>query len=352
VEDFVWRDGLLLGSQRPVEMGGRRHFHLDHLGTPRLITSDSGQMVSYHDYYPFGDEHSPVLQEVPSGFDREEPTKFTGHERDYAGGMGAEDGHAVDYMHARYASPTIGRFLSVDPKLGSTGNPQSWNRYAYVGNNPLNLTDPTGESWADAKAWFSRTAQSAAIYFGLALPSDGAVRSEYTTQVRKLNGTPGIRNPARDALKKEARARSSMGGRTIAVEMDKRTPGELTHNRTNSGVNSAMDAAEKGGKVMFVIGVAMTAYNVSTAPDGERGRVAAREAGGWAGAFIGGEIGGGVGAGVGGALGTSAGGAPAIPGVAIGAVGGHLLVLVLEATLERRSLAISTTRLRIIDEIG
>jgi YD repeat-containing protein len=65
VEDFVWRDGLLLGSQRPPEMGGRRHFHLDHLGSPRLITSDNGQMVSYHDYYPFGDEHSPAPQEVP-----------------------------------------------------------------------------------------------------------------------------------------------------------------------------------------------------------------------------------------------------------------------------------------------
>ncbi len=28
--------------------------------------------------------------------------KFTGHERDYAGSFGREDGHAIDYMHARY----------------------------------------------------------------------------------------------------------------------------------------------------------------------------------------------------------------------------------------------------------
>jgi RHS repeat-associated protein len=144
LEDFVWRDGLLLGSQRPVEMGGRRHFHLDHLGTARLITSDSGQLVSYHDYYPFGDEYSPVSQESPSGFGREEPMKFTGHERDYAGGMGAEDGHAVDDMHARYYSPTAGRFISVDPLLGSPYIPQSWNRYAYVSNNPLTFNDPFG----------------------------------------------------------------------------------------------------------------------------------------------------------------------------------------------------------------
>jgi|GEM_PF-5092516 len=144
LEDFVWRDGLLLGSQRPVEMGGRRHFHLDHLGTPRLITADNGQRISSHDYYPFGDEYSPFSQETAAGFDREEPMKFTGHERDYAGGMGAEDGHAIDYMHARYYNPSPGRFLSVDPLLGGFGEPQSWNRYTYALNNPLGLLDPFG----------------------------------------------------------------------------------------------------------------------------------------------------------------------------------------------------------------
>jgi RHS repeat-associated protein len=151
VEDFVWRDGLLLGSQRPPEMGGRRHFHLDHLGSPRLITSDNGQMVSYHDYYPFGDEHSPVPQEVPHGFDREEPMKFTGQERDYAGGMGGEDGHAIDDMHARDYAPAVGRFWSVDTDLETDiamHKPQRWNRYAYVTNSPMILSDPTGRAGA------------------------------------------------------------------------------------------------------------------------------------------------------------------------------------------------------------
>jgi RHS repeat-associated protein len=103
-------------------------------------------MVSYHDYYPFGDEHSPIWQEGPSagGFDREEPMKFTGQERDYAGGMGAEDGHAIDDMHARDYSPTAGRFFSPDPVLGNLLRPQSLNRYAYVSNNPLNFDDPLG----------------------------------------------------------------------------------------------------------------------------------------------------------------------------------------------------------------
>jgi len=47
-------------------------------------------------------------------------------------------------MHARYFSSNLGRFLSVDPVGGDIGSSQSWNRYAYVLNNPLVLIDPDG----------------------------------------------------------------------------------------------------------------------------------------------------------------------------------------------------------------
>jgi RHS repeat-associated protein len=72
--------------------------------------------------------------------------KFTGHERDLASPGGAGDD--LDYMHARHESPVTGRFLSVDPLIGSAKlkAPQSWNRYSYVANDPLALIDPTGES--------------------------------------------------------------------------------------------------------------------------------------------------------------------------------------------------------------
>jgi RHS repeat-associated protein len=67
-----------------------------------------------------------------------EPKKFTGHER---------NGGGRDYMHARYYEYSMGRFLSVDPYLDvntSLSNPQRWNRYAYVSNNPMNKVDPNG----------------------------------------------------------------------------------------------------------------------------------------------------------------------------------------------------------------
>lgn len=50
-------------------------------------------------------------------------------------------------MHARYYSPVLGRFVSVDPVITKSAmrSPQLWNRYAYVGNNPIRFTDPTGK---------------------------------------------------------------------------------------------------------------------------------------------------------------------------------------------------------------
>jgi RHS repeat-associated protein len=63
---------------------------------------------------------------------------FTGKERDSE--------TQLDFFQARYLSGAQQRFMSADP--GNAGadpmNPQSWNAYAYVNNNPLNATDPTG----------------------------------------------------------------------------------------------------------------------------------------------------------------------------------------------------------------
>lgn len=48
------------------------------------------------------------------------------------------------YLRARYYSPGVGRFVSKDPWLGVATGPQTLNRYAYVTNNPINFSDPSG----------------------------------------------------------------------------------------------------------------------------------------------------------------------------------------------------------------
>ncbi len=104
--------------------------HVDHLGSTRLVTTEVGTVASRHDFFPFGEEIAPV-------FDYN--TKmFTGHERDGETGL--------DYMLARYSGSTLGRFLAVDQSRRSVrrGFPQSWNRYAYVYDNPLRFNDPNG----------------------------------------------------------------------------------------------------------------------------------------------------------------------------------------------------------------
>ncbi len=57
--------------------------------------------------------------------------------------MGANDLGLI-YMNARYYLPQIGRFVSPDTIVPEPGNPQSYNRYAYTNNNPINNTDPSG----------------------------------------------------------------------------------------------------------------------------------------------------------------------------------------------------------------
>jgi RHS repeat-associated protein len=53
----------------------------------------------------------------------------------------------TDITLARFSSPNFGRWFSPDP-IGKAAvqlaDPQTWNTYAYVGNNPTTLTDPSG----------------------------------------------------------------------------------------------------------------------------------------------------------------------------------------------------------------
>ena len=104
------------------------YYHSDHLGSTRLVTDDSGNIVSAVTYRPFGEVYSE---------EGSEDYLFNGKERDATG---------LYYYGARYYDPEIGRFITRDPLGGVTLKPQSLNRYTYCVNNPLKYVDPTGLS--------------------------------------------------------------------------------------------------------------------------------------------------------------------------------------------------------------
>jgi RHS repeat-associated protein len=112
----------------------------DHLGTPRMVTDQNGNVVARHDYLLFGEEVPGGSPGRTSEFGANDgiATKFTGQYRD------SETG--VDYFHARYFGSAQGRFNSPDPMNAGADltDPQTWNGYAYVRNNPLNAVDPSG----------------------------------------------------------------------------------------------------------------------------------------------------------------------------------------------------------------
>lgn len=108
------------------------YYMADHLGTSRIVASSAGAILDQSDFYPFGGER---VVSVSSG----NTYKFTGKERD------GESGN--DYFGARYYASSMGRWLSPDPKqpnIKHLFNPQKWNKYNYVLNNPLSNVDPDG----------------------------------------------------------------------------------------------------------------------------------------------------------------------------------------------------------------
>lgn len=124
-------------------VSGTQYLAADHLGSTRLVTDGSGNLPANggcHDYMPFGVELQGTVRGSCFGGADAVVHKFTGKERD------AETG--LDFFGERYFSSAQGRFTSPDAMLAKKEwlvDPQRWNRYAYVSNNPLRYVDPNGE---------------------------------------------------------------------------------------------------------------------------------------------------------------------------------------------------------------
>ena len=115
----------------------------DHQGSVASITNSSGAQVVNESYTPFGNRRNPTTW---SGSDStSDLTTSAGITREgytFQTQLGLWMG--LNHMNGRVQDSVIGRFLSPDPVVQNVVNTQSYNRYAYVTNNPLTLVDPTG----------------------------------------------------------------------------------------------------------------------------------------------------------------------------------------------------------------
>jgi len=130
VTKYVYAKGMRIAK---ITSSGEVQYYLgDHLGSTRKVLDASRNTVFSTDYEPFGKPYAVTGSEA---------YKYTGERHD--------DPTGFVYLRARQYDPDLGRFISLDPVLGSLSAPQTLNRYAYVVNNPLKYTDPTGRdcSW-------------------------------------------------------------------------------------------------------------------------------------------------------------------------------------------------------------
>ncbi len=136
----TWKPGFyqLAGQSywgaKPVEFyvaSVANYQHQDWLGTERLRTTYNGAVEGSYQSLPFGDG------QTSSGED---------YDAYHFAVLDTDSESATDHAQFRQYSPAQGRWMRPDPYAGSydANNPQSFNRYSYVLNNPLAGIDPSG----------------------------------------------------------------------------------------------------------------------------------------------------------------------------------------------------------------
>ncbi|WP_246741468.1 RHS repeat-associated core domain-containing protein [Bradyrhizobium aeschynomenes] len=142
-----WTDYLMVGNARvgmrvAQTSGGSttvttRYFHTDHLGSISAISDQNGLLVERLSYDAWGKRRNVDGTDDTTGSITSQTTRgFTDHEELSVAGL--------IHMNGRIYDPLLARFTSADTVTESPFSTQGWNRYSYVGNDPLTFTDPSG----------------------------------------------------------------------------------------------------------------------------------------------------------------------------------------------------------------
>ncbi len=113
-KEYIYFGGQVVVTQVPVSnsLCDTCYLTYDYLGTVRLITDQNANVVSRHDYLPFGEQVLPGYAGQSSQWNAPDGIRhqFTGQYNDWETG--------VDFYNARYFSPAFGRFTSADGECG------------------------------------------------------------------------------------------------------------------------------------------------------------------------------------------------------------------------------------------
>jgi RHS repeat-associated protein len=153
VRDYVWLDGRPLAQLEYVTPGAAPrayYFHVDHLGTPRKLTSPEGATVWSAAVQPYGEVGETTVADPVTGRTVVTNLRLPGqYDERLLGGLGLQ---GPFYNWNRWYLPGVGRYLELDPiaMAGGFNGEYVSDWYNYAGANPLRWTDRTGLCLEDA----------------------------------------------------------------------------------------------------------------------------------------------------------------------------------------------------------
>lgn len=188
--------GLLLicGTQLAHAERKATYYHTDGLGSVVAASDQAGALLWRKEYAPFGAQTDSTAEN--------EKIAFTGKEHDDVTGL--------TYFGARYYDPYLGRFTSVDPVGFVESNPMSFNRYAYVNNNPYKYVDPDGE--------FLNFAAKFVLDVGINVAFNYVTTGKMDVGGALKESAVGILNPAKTLTKAGKLARALSATKKIAPD--------------------------------------------------------------------------------------------------------------------------------------
>ncbi len=209
-------------------------YHTDNLGSIIALTDGGGTITEQDSYDLWGKRRGANGVDDPNDM-----MPASNANRGYTGQEPVGE-FAWLNLNARMYDPQIGRFMSTDPKVDEPFTSQGWNRFAYVANNPLRSTDPTGEDLTE----------EVVVRCGCKRPyEDNYINANSVGSIGVTLSTFGSGGPSLSL---------SLGGATGTTTSNAggaTTAGESSKSNTRSGGDQVAQARPQSGRSGFDDGV-------------------------------------------------------------------------------------------------